>query len=300
MEYQTLSKTNGVKRVVDTDTGEISYLVAESTHSIVSKKKQEAYKRLLAKQKAMESSRSRYTWVACYHESIKNVSKKVSLEGLGAVFLLLPYLNRKDQGKLIFKGEPMNMKTIAATIDKSLSHTNRLVPALVESGVLFKEKDGKKMVYGIHSDYHHIGKAQGGHFTKVYQTFTLKLKQEYDLSIQLAGILYVILPYFHYKTFSLCSNPNEEDERLLHPMGVKELSELLDIPQKTMYRHMNGLAHRGIVMKMSSHGVTMFRVNPDLMYRQEFENDYTKLVREDFKKTMELYQSRNSQHEIIE
>ncbi|MFP5111598.1 hypothetical protein ACSU64_04340 [Bacillaceae bacterium C204] len=49
------------------------------------------------------------------------------------------------------------------------------------------------------------------------------------MTIQLAGLLYAILPYFHYKTFLLCTNPNEEDDKALDPMSESELAELLGI-----------------------------------------------------------------------
>ncbi|MFP5111599.1 hypothetical protein ACSU64_04345 [Bacillaceae bacterium C204] len=53
---------------------------------------------------------------------------------------------------------------------------------------------------------------------------------------------------------------------------------------------MNQLSKRGVVAKIGSHGVSIYRVNPDLMYRMNKETEYTETVRADFQETMKLYQ----------
>ncbi|PFO05802.1 hypothetical protein COJ85_08970 [Bacillus sp. AFS076308] len=273
---------------IDRATGEI---YDKDEYYLRSRKQVEAYQKRLAKEQAINKGRSK-NWVACYHEAIKSIASKLTLEEMGAVFLLLPYMNLNRKGELTMRGCRMNVNSIAKAIGKSVPQTKRLLPKLVEAGVLYKEREGKSFVYGVSSEYHTIGGGHDGRFTKLYQQFTTTLKEEFDLTIQLAGLLYAILPYFHYKTFLLCTNPNEDDDKALDPMSESELSGLLGIDRSTVYRLMRELSRRGVVAKISSFGVSIYRVNPDLMYRLGYESDLAVAVRTDFQETMKLYQKK--------
>lgn len=279
-----MEKTNS-DQFIDRATGEI---YDKSEYYLRSRKQNEAYLEKQAKQQAIMNGRSK-NWVACYHEAIKSLTSKLSIEERGVVFLLLPYMNLRKKGELMTRGERMNVKNIAKAVGKSEAHMKRTLPHIVESGVLYKEREGKSIVYGISAEYHTIGKNHEGHFTKLYQQCTTTLKEEYDLTIQLAGMLYALLPYFHYHTYLLCTNPNEEDPQALDPMSDSELAELLAVDRSTINRLMNQLAKRGVVAKIGSHGVWIYRVNPDLMYRMKIETEYTEAVRADFLETMKLY-----------
>jgi predicted transcriptional regulator len=72
-------------------------------------------------------------------------------------------------------------------------------------------------------------------------------------------------------------------------MSETELSELIDTDRSTINRLMHQLSRRGIVAKIGSHGVWIYRVNPDLMYRMKKETEFTASVRADFQETMKLY-----------
>lgn len=288
--HSKIKTTNsGIEHWFDNETGEIMYVVDPLRFTVVSNEQREAFKKKLEREKAIVNGRSK-NWVACYHDAIKSLSSKLSLEEMGAVFLLLPYMNLKRNGELTMKGEKMNVNSIARAIGKSVPQTKRLLPKLIDTGVLFKERQGRNFIYGIATEYHTIGKGHDGKFTKLYQQFTITLKEEYDLTIQLGGLLYAILPYFHYSTYLLCTNPNEPDDKALDPMSESELAELLGTDRSTINRLMHQLSRRGIIAKIGANGVWIYRVNPDLMYRMEKETEFTSAVRADFLETMKLYQ----------
>jgi DNA-binding transcriptional ArsR family regulator len=198
--FHTTSR--GVEHWADDETGEVKYLVNPIEYTIISKAQRDSFRKKLEREHAIKSGRSK-NWVACYHDAVKSLSSKLSLEEMGAVFLLLPYMNLRKKGELTFQGDRMNVSIISKAIGKSVPQTKRLLPKLVDAGVLYKEREGRNFFYGVSEEYHTIGKGHTGHFTKLYQQFTLTLKNEYDLTIQLAGLLYAILPYFHFKTFLL-------------------------------------------------------------------------------------------------
>lgn len=296
MIYKKLYTTNsGQEHLIDTETGELKIAVNPLNYKITSITQREAYLKKLERE---ERKRSK-NWVACYHKSIKLLSSKLTLEEKGAVFFLLPYMNLKRNGEMTLRGERMDVKKIAKAIGKSVPRTKVLLPKLVEAGVLYKEFEGRRVVYGMAPEFHTIGKVQEGYFTKLYQQFTLILKDEYDLNIQLAGVLYAILPYFHYKTYLLCTNPNEQDDKALDPMTERELGELLGVDRSTVNRLMSKLARRGVVAKIGAYGVSIYRVNPDLMYRLGNESDYTEAIRADFQETMKSYKKDNNRTDTV-
>lgn len=289
--YHKLKETvGGIEQLVDVETGEIKLAIDPNKYQITSIAQREAFKKKLE----FEIRKRTNNWVACYHETIKELPQKITLEELGTLFLLLPYMNFKKQGQLTMKGERMELKHIEKAISKSRRRTIEIVSDLVDVGVLEREREGKKVFHNVAPAFHTIGRTNHGYFTKTYQQFVLTLKNKYDLTIQLAGVLYAILPYFHYSTFMLCTNPNEADEQKVDPITPNELSELLNIPVKTVYKHMNGLVLRGVIVKSSARGVNLYRVNPDLMYRMDFETEHTKTVRAEFEKIMHLYQKQKN------
>lgn len=87
MEGYTKFKTtnSGIEHWANNETGEVKYLVDPLTHTFTSIEQKEAYKKMLEREQAIINGRSK-NWVACYHDAIKSLSSKLSLEEMG------PYL----------------------------------------------------------------------------------------------------------------------------------------------------------------------------------------------------------------
>lgn len=231
--------------------------------------------------KGNTEERNKQRYVNCYHEPIKDITSKLKLHELGTVLKLLPFLSFKHQDGLLTKDrQPMTMDDIAEAIGKSKRAATTVITTLVDAGVIVKQGTNRKPLYYVDRQYHTIGKTrEGAQFTKLYQNQT-KLRAD-KLSIQEAGLLYKMLPYFHYQTYYLCTNPNAntEDGEVLDHLSRKTLAELIDEDYKTVKNGINSLSDNGFVVKVSSHKVTHLLVNPDVMYRQESETEYTNHVR---------------------
>lgn len=281
-KYQKIRETgNGLDVVVDKETGEIKYLASAHTHVITSKRQRDAYKKAKQKELYRAIQRSK-NWVACYHDPIRELSARLTIEQLGALIKLLPFMRMNHGGKLIFKGgQGMTINEIQEVINKSKRQTRDLVKALVKVGVVLRKKEGRTYIHFISEKYHTMGKTHEIPFTKLFNRFA-RLKLE-KLTLQEAGLLYLVLPYFHKDTYLLCNNPYEIDRDLIDPMTREELAALLKMDVRTVSRYMNSLVRHGIVMRVSAYNVVNFIVHPDFMFRSDIETDYTEEVRTRFK-----------------
>jgi predicted transcriptional regulator len=264
-------------RVVDIDTGED----LSQEYTLRHRNQDEAYHRKQMIDRANEV-RSQKHYVNCYHGPIKDVTQTLKLNELGALIKLLPYLRFKGAGLLETKGKPMTAKDIAKAIGKSERMAKGIIANLIEEGILVKEGERKGVKYFVAEHFHTIGYTlEGQAFTKLYQRET-RLRAD-KLSIQEAGLLYKIIPYFHYQTYFLCANPdaNQKTEELVH-LNQAQLADKINESRETVKRGINSLMTQGFVMKISSFNTSRILVNPDVMFRAEYETAHTDVVRKQF------------------
>lgn len=273
---------NGLIIAQDETTGEDVYIVPADTHVVKSKRQVEAAREYFERQNAKYRGRSR-AWVACYHEPIKRLADQLGIELLGALIKLLPYLQYESEGLLMRgKDKPMIRTEVEKVIGRSTRQTKTVLKRLEDAGVLFKRRDGRTYVYYVSEQYHTKGKARAIPFTKLFQTYAREKLEK--LTLQEAGLLYMVLPYFHPTSFLLCTNPYEPDRRKADPMTQKELSDLLGISVEQVRRHMRKLSRLGIVRIDAAFGAVNYRVHPDFAYRMDGETPTTMELRESFGK----------------
>ncbi|OYD06286.1 hypothetical protein [Paludifilum halophilum] len=265
--------------LVNTETGEIRIVSNPETHYVGSKKQRDAYKAIM---EAEEAKRTKKTpnFVVCYHDTVIDLVKRRSIEVLGALMKLLPYLKIGQGGKLIMNNQRMGIAETSKVIGKGERQTKTIVKKLVDEGVLLKDKEGRRLVYAVAPEYHTVGKALEMKFTKLFTVFAKERLQL--LTNQQAGILYAVLPFFHISTFRLVHNPDEHDEDELDPMTHDELADFLEMDPKNLRTYMNALMDAGLVMKSQMSRIVLYTVHPDLMYRQAEISPHVYTVRKQF------------------
>lgn len=273
------SNSNGVVIAQDTETGKDVFIAPTDTHIVKSIREVEAAREHFEREAARMRGRGRQ-WVACYHEPIKRIADQLGIEMLGALIKLLPYLQFNSEGLLMRGNKPMTRAEVEKVIERGTRQTKTILKRLEDTGVIFKRRQGRVFVYHVSDEYHTMGKTLGIPFTKLFQTYARKKLEK--LTLQEAGLLYMVLPYFHPESFLLCTNPYEPDRRKVDPMTQKELADLLGISVEQIRRHMRKLARLGIVRIDSAFGAVNYRVNPDFMYRMEGETPTTMELRESF------------------
>lgn len=227
--------------------------------------------------------RSQSHYVNCYHEPIKDITDKLKLNELGALIKLLPFLRFNNDGLLAKDGKPMTAVDIAKVIGKSKRQTDGILKRLIDVGVVVKDGAKRGVRYYVDERYHTIGYTiEGVTYTKLYQKET-RVRAE-GLSIQEAGLLYKTLPYFHYQNYFLCANPdaNEKAGEKIEHLNMTQLADLIGESRETVKRGITSLMNRGIVMKISSYNTSRILVNPDVLFRAEYETEYTDTIRKQF------------------
>ena len=263
--------------IVDVETGE---LVTDGSASVRHRSQDEGYLRLIEKERYKLATSDAH-WVASYHDPIERVSQELSLTETGAIIKLLPYMRFKANGKLIENGKPLKQADIQRIFKRGRTATIRILGELEDKGVISVQKEGRSNVFYISAEFHEKGNVrESERFTKLYQVRTRDITDL--LELHEAGILYKIIPYFHYERYYLCANPNEPDRKKLDYISRKELAELVDLNEDDVTRTVAKLRRLGALMSTRSGRTVRYIVHPDVMFRQTTETDWTKAVREMF------------------
>src|SRR5690625_5097430 len=263
--------------IVDLDYGEI---MQDGEYYLRSRKQDEGFKQALEKERYISSTTDKH-WVASYHDPIEEVSKRLSLTETGAIIKLLPYMRFKTNGKLIKDGKPIKQVDIQRVFKRGKTATRNILNNLESEGVISVLKEGRSNVFYISAKFHDKGNVRDSdRFTKLYQVRTREITDE--LELHEAGILYKILPYFHYSEYYLVDNPNEEDVSELRYIGRNELAKRIGMRRQDLTKAVNKLRSKGALMSTNSSNSTLYLVHPDVMFRQTTETEWTEVVRKMF------------------
>ncbi|QNK54553.1 hypothetical protein [Paenibacillus sp. PAMC21692] len=269
----------------DEDTGESLMLVDSQKYSVMSHEEIDAIRESRRRQKVIDNAGSGRSYVVSYHEPIRKLNEILTLNEIGVIMKLIPYMRFDRAGELMDGKRRMGIDEIMKAIGKSRRWTVELVGNLARFGVLVAERSGKRNVYNVHESYHTIGSTvETGPFTRVYQTKTRA--DIANVSIQAAGLLYKMIPYIHYHYLYLCCNPNvRKAEDILH-LSQNRFAAEVGVDDDTASRGMQELIRAGFVMRSEAFGARIIRMNPDVMFRKrprkEYD-DYTEFVRQEFR-----------------
>ena len=263
--------------IVDLDYGEI---MQDGEYYLRSRKQDEGFKQALEKERYISSTTDKH-WVASYHDPIEEVSSRLSLTETGAIIKLIPYMRFKTNGKLIKDGKPIKQADIQRVFKRGKTATRDILNKLESEGVISVLKEGRSNVFYISARFHDKGSVRDSDkFTKLYQVRTREITDE--LELHEAGILYKILPYFHYTEYYLVDNPDEEDVSKLRYIGRNELAKRIGMRRQDLTKAVNKLRSKGALMSTNSSNSTLYLVHPDVMFRQTTETEWTEVVRKMF------------------
>lgn len=269
------------ERVVN-DNGEVGYFVPETLNaSIRTPEELERAKQFadLPKKKRFHHGRN---YVVSYNEAVAGIIRNLSLIEAGAMIKIMLQLRMKGDGKLL-KGslvspESMKKADIARVLGRSKSSTNALVDRLVELDLLEDRADG----FYVNKRFHSMGGSIADEvFTKVY---TVRAKEIIDdLKLNEIGMLYKIIPFFHYSEYYLCVEPNV-NKAFIEYIGRETLAERIGHDVGTVSKTMSKLQSAGAILVTGTRKEVRYLVHPDLMFRQAegHENEWTNAVRKLF------------------
>lgn len=219
-------------------------------------------------------------WVAAYQEPIKAINRQLTLTQAGAIIKLLPYMRFNEGGKLIDGGKPLKQGEIARIFKRSRNATAALLNELVSIGVISLVKVGRSNTFYISAQFHAMGAIDSEHFIKIYVG---KLSEVCEgLELNEVGLLYKVLPYFHYSEFYLCSNPNEPQPEKLQHLDRNGLAQAIGHDAATISQLISKLSAKKIILSTKSGHSVRYLVHPDLFGRQRIESEWARSVRKLF------------------
>lgn len=268
-------------RIVNED-GEVGYFVPEAINATI--RTPEELER--AKMYATLPKRKRFhhgrNYVVSYNDAVSEIIRDLTLTEAGAMVKILLQLRINGDGMLLkssmVRPDPMNKTDIARVLGRSKSNTNALVDRLVSLGLL----DAKSEGYYVNKRFHAMGgRIADEVFTKLY---TVRAKEIVDkLRLSEIGMLYKIIPFFHYSEYYLCVNPNV-DKSLIEYIGRETLADAIGHDVATVSKAMGRLMSVGAILVTGTRKEVRYLVHPDLMFRQAegYESDWTVAVRKLF------------------
>lgn len=251
---------------VSEETGEMhDFIKLGADYTLVHRNSTKAFKEKRKLEELMRTGRGK-SWVACYHDPIRETSKNMTLFECGTVLKLLLFVNFQDKGVLSLNSAPMKLKDIQKVIKKGETQTRTILSNLESMKIVRKEKDGRNNYYVLNPEFHTMGEIlESASFTKLYQSKTKELLE--DINLNQAGILYKVLPYFHYTKCLLCANPDEQNEADIHFLSQDELAFLINVDVDTVSKHFKALQNKFVIAETRSGKVNNYYVHPDLMFR---------------------------------
>jgi hypothetical protein len=275
---------NAISKYYDPETGKTIIYGDAEVISAVPYDELEQWRENKRRKEAAERGPIRY-YVNCYHDKVAELNNLLDVNELGALMKLLPYLRMNTGGQLFSGKERMTTKLAAKAIGKSERQTIRLINAMIDVGVMSKEREGRTVVYCVNEEYHSIGKyVRDTFYTKLYQ---VKTRTDIaKISIQTAGILYKMLPFFNYAHYYLSINPEETDEMKITHMSHRQFADLVNVDRDLVNKAMKELISHGFIMSLQSFGGQLYRINPDVMFRKRVDYDeLTEFVRMQFEQS---------------
>jgi predicted transcriptional regulator len=217
-----------------------------------------------------------------YNEAVSEIIRDLSLTEAGALVKILLQLRINGDGRLLkgsmVRAEPMNKADISRVLGRSKSNANVIIERLLDIGVLETDASG----FYINKRFHSMGgRIADEVFTKVY---TVRAKEIVDkLKLNEVGMLYKIIPFFHYSEYYLCVNPNV-DKSFIEYIGRETLAESIGHDVATVSKVMSRLQSVGAILVTGTRKEVRYLVHPDLMFRQAegYESEWTNAVRKLF------------------
>lgn len=135
----------------------------------------------------------------------------------------------------------------------------------LDKGIISKDDDER---YVINSKYHFKGKCKGDE--RVVKMFSTEIRSAYkQMKPADFGLIYLLMPYIHYATNTLCRNPYEKDVAKLQKLNRKQLCELIGVDASTFSNRIlkTKIDGKPVLAEIKVLSKRSYLVNPWVLYR---------------------------------
>ncbi|MRX54688.1 hypothetical protein GJU41_11960 [Bacillus idriensis] len=257
-------------KIIDISTGEN----LSDQYTLRHRNQDEAFKRKQATTNERESNGRQRDFTASNMRNLHEVYDVLTTAQCGYLMLLQCYVGYDDGILIDAKKQPMTTADMMSVLqlDKKRATFYDFLSACINNDII-REIDGK---YAVNSHYHFRG-AFGNQF--VVKSYTSKIKRVYrEVKAADIGLIYRMLPYVHYETNALCTNPYEKDPSKIRWFNRKELAQEIGVDPATLGRRLPNMTFdKEYVVARIKVGSEpeRYTFNPRVFYRKDGEPDAT-------------------------
>lgn len=192
--------------------------------------KRDAYR----ERQIIENSRLCAPFTFTHMDNIKYVIANVPDKHCGYLLYLQCFIDY--EGRILHpNNRPMNKQDIANKLKLSIRSFREFMRYMIHNGII-RCDDG---VYSVDKRYHWRGALEQ---SRAIKSFIDTVKQLYtDTDAKDLGFIYKLLPYVHWETNFICSNPNELNPDEIIPLNKSDIAELTGMTEKSVYTKLRNL-----------------------------------------------------------
>lgn len=207
-------------------------------------------------------------------QNITEVIGKIDEKHCGYLLYLQCFISYAD-GLLVKPDRdktPMTKRDIQDTIGLKKTAFAEFFRSMVDNGILIALDSGH---YRVNSAYHFKGSTASAYTIK---TFTAKVRELYTgRNANKLGFIYKLLPYVHFETNTICSNPYEKDVAAIEQLSKQEIAKLTGVSDKTVYTYLRKmkLGDEFVFAEIRRGNERYYKLNPFIFYRKNGVPDAT-------------------------
>lgn len=246
--------------VIDTNTGED----VTPNYTIRHHHQDRAY------QRRMEGHKRDFTFSNMIN--LPEVFAKIDDKHCGHLLYLQTFINY--EGILVkadrFKS-PMTKQDIQVVLGLKKTAFYEFFNAMTSNGIIFEESNH----YRINPAYHFRGNTDN---SRVIKSFTAKVRALYNpRNAKKLGFIYKLLPFIHYETNTVCTNPFEQNVDNIAQLSKHDIANLTGVSEKTVYSYLRRmkLGDEFVFAEIQRGKTKYYKLNPFIFYRKDGDPDAT-------------------------
>lgn len=241
MGNNNVSNDSRYRDLVDMTTGEViavptGYVDNQGDYSIIHKRQS------IHQIKWRENGNNQFTFAI--QDNVKEllVTEKVTLTSLGALLVLLPYLDTDGYLKKMSgaKDKPLlTREEIISLLKVSSENFKKILSCLKVSELLSVEGTKGNQIFKVNSRFHLRGKLPIG-LDKIVRIQNRGIVTAFDggnVKLDQLGFLYMLIPYLSYNNCRLVKDVNGSDD-VENALSITELAENLGLTVKTVEKYL--------------------------------------------------------------
>lgn len=261
--------------IVDMDKYDLPDKLAERLltdgDKFISKEQSDAYKDKFINRYVYEGK-----FVNLMDEKLKELSSQLTLSQLGLFASLTQFMDFKTKN-IVWRGKPMTQSDISLSVGVNPYTVSKHLKGLVDTGFIYKDRDGKGATYKLNEDLVFIGKFLKDEYST--KLFTTRFKELiHELKLNEVGLFYRLVPYLNTELYVLSHNPHEMNTNEINPLSsYQSIADTIGMERSGVQKIMNKLMKNDLIYMVQGKK-KVFVFNPEVVTRKPKMDSLEKIL----------------------